>query len=288
MNLRSTAIDAARQIKHFLWVASKRCTTQARVLRDDFYVASHRFTWEEHKFYQSHAGRTLDQDPRFSDSESVPRIIFGIWSGQNDMSSNRKRGWESVQRLNPEIECVLVTPSNLADYIREDMPLHPAYDNLSLVHRSDYLRAYLMNSHGGGYTDIKPARHPWLPMFQRLDESTAWAIGFRESGHLWIGDLPKPIGDLPRRYHHLLIADQAFIMRPHSPLTTLWMDEVNRRLEYYADDLARFPGNTMGDNQGYPIRWTGILGDVNGGILLRYHKHLLQDPRLRPEMENYR
>lgn len=53
---------------------------------------------------------------------------------------------------------ILVTPENVADFIVEGSPFHPIYEHLSLVHRSDYLRAYLMYHHGGAYTDLKRQR----------------------------------------------------------------------------------------------------------------------------------
>ena len=48
-----------------------------------------------------------------------------------------------------------MTPANLQDWVVAGHPLHPAYNDLSLVHRSDYLRAYLLHHHGGGYCDLK-------------------------------------------------------------------------------------------------------------------------------------
>ena len=60
-----------------------------------------------------------------------------MWAGDNPMSDNRRRGWESfgVTGLKP----VLITPSNLADWVMPGEPLHPAYPLLSLLHRVDYL-----------------------------------------------------------------------------------------------------------------------------------------------------
>ncbi|MEU5467039.1 hypothetical protein [Kocuria salsicia] len=49
----------------------------------------------------------------------------------------------------------LVTPENLSDWVLPQHPLHRAYENLSLVCRSNYLRASLTHHHGGGYCDLK-------------------------------------------------------------------------------------------------------------------------------------
>lgn len=62
---------------------------------------------------------------------------------------------------NSGVEVKLITPKNLNNYLLPDFPLHPAYDYLSLVHKSDYLRCYFMHFHGGGYSDIKPNYKNW-------------------------------------------------------------------------------------------------------------------------------
>lgn len=49
----------------------------------------------------------------------------------------------------------LVTPKNLSDWVLPQHPLHRAYENLSLVCCSKYLRVSLTHHHGGGYCDLK-------------------------------------------------------------------------------------------------------------------------------------
>ena len=285
-NLRG--LGALKEGKHLAAQASRGVFARVRLGRDTLRARLKPFVWDEERFATSFAGRRLPEDPDFAPVVPVRRVIWGVWSGDNAMTPNRRRGWAGVRALNPSLECVLVTPSTLADVERPGFPIHPSYHHLSLAHRSDYLRAYLMHLHGGGYTDIKPATHDWKPFFDRLDSSDAWAMGYREGGVAWVGDLPRPLADLPRLYHRLLIGDGAFIMRPHSPITALWFDELHKRMDYYADDLARFPGHDADRHRRYPIRWTGILGDITGGVLLRYHQHLLHEPGLRPQMHDYR
>ncbi len=98
------------------------------------------------------------------------------------MSRNRLLAMEQIRRLNePELDVVLVTPDNLGEWLVPGHPFHPAYDDLALIHRSDYLRAYLLHHHGGGYTDVKAAQHRWRPMLDELNrDQDAWLLGYRE------------------------------------------------------------------------------------------------------------
>ena len=95
------------------------------------------------------------------------------------MSNNRRRGITSLQAV-AGVPVVLVTPENLPQFIQPNAPLHPAFEYLSLVHKSDYLRCYFMHHLGGGYSDIKPCRHNWLASFEQLEASPAYAIGYPE------------------------------------------------------------------------------------------------------------
>ena len=110
----------------------------------------------------------------------VPRIIWCVWSGTNEMSPNRLKAMESIRRATPGVEVRLVTKDNLEEYIVTGHPLHPSYSDLSDVHRSDYLQAYLLHHHGGGYTGVKQHPTSWLPAFERMeDDADAWVVGYR-------------------------------------------------------------------------------------------------------------
>ena len=80
----------------------------------------------------------------------------------------------------------------------------------------------------------------------------------------------------------------AYIFRPQTPFTSEWYAELNRRLDFYAEDLKKFPGNIMGDNEGYPIPWTGILGTIFHPLCLKYSDKLMYDDMLRPNTKDYR
>jgi len=77
---------------------------------------------------------------------NVERKIFCFWTGENEMSTNRRACLNSiVAKSNCEVE--LVTSDNLGRFVLNHHPLHEAYEFLSYTHRSDYLRCYFMRTY---------------------------------------------------------------------------------------------------------------------------------------------
>ena len=79
----------------------------------------------------------------------------------------------------------------------------------------------------------------------------------------------------------------AFIVRSHTPFTGEWIREVHRRLDYFADQLAEFPGDIRGEVVGYPISWTKLLGGVFQPLQLKYLDHVRIDDSLLLEFHDY-
>lgn len=223
------------------------------------------------------------------DHAPLPRRIFTLWTGDNELTPNRSRGLDSIRALNPAIDVVVVTPHNLADFVRPGAPLHPAYQHLSFVHRSDYLRAYLMHHHGGGYADLKTYFHPWEEFFEALERRPdRWVIGYPEIASDKTARLKGRLGRDIRRHYRIVAGQAAYVMRPGSPFTREWLAEVERLLDEHAEALAAAPGNAYGDNPGYPIRWEAICANVLAPLGLKYHDRLLLDVRMRPHLHLYR
>ncbi|WP_310529783.1 hypothetical protein, partial [Nocardioides sp.] len=102
-------------------------------------------------------GSFLDRDvfpTRSAPSQSIPRRVFALWTGDNDLTPNRRAALAEL-RAQEDLVVVLVSPANLSEWLIRAHPPHPAYEHLSLVHRSDYLRCYLLHHHGGAYCDLK-------------------------------------------------------------------------------------------------------------------------------------
>ena len=223
---------------------------------------------------------------RIAGPEGV-ETVYAFWTGSNPMSENRQKHFQLL-KANIGVDFILVTPDNLPQYILPDHPLHPAFSHLSLVHKADYLRCYFMHHHGGGYTDIKACRHNWRPLFARLNKSRDYLIGYPESG---VHDL-APVGgttgaDMRTHYRHI-IGNGAYICRKNTPFTREWYEELLNRMDGYADALQRHPGNIMGDNPGYPIAWTAVLGDIFHPLSLKYMHQILRSDKLKPMLTDYR
>ena len=282
---------AARQAKHAAFVARKNSLRATRPawqpvldagLRLSTTVAPLRFDalrYPDHPFLAAPAAEAPPQP--------VPRVLYSLWTGTNAMSANRLAGLETLRTVTG-VPVTLVTPDNLDSVLVPGVPLHPAYDHLSLVHKSDYLRCYLMHHHGGGYADIKRYSHSWVSGFELLEaDAHALAVGCRERRSSDVALVGGQLEADLRRHHRRLIGNGSFIVRPRSPFTTLWWEELNRRLDEAAILLAANPGDERGTNPGYPLEWTGILGDIIHPLELRFADRLRHDDRLRPSYRNY-
>lgn len=218
----------------------------------------------------------------------IPKVIYIFWTGDNPLTENRVRNLEILKTLTG-VKIELITPNNLSDFILPNYPLHPAYEYLSFNHRSDYLRCYFMHHYGGGYSDIKACQHSWLPMFEKLEKSSAWLIGYPEirKGHLGAWSLPT-IRQEMEKYFPLITGNGCYICRPNSPITQEWYAELHRRLDEKYELAKQNPGNMWGDNAGYPFEWTELGGDIVHPIVFKYMKFTIKDKRLRPILVDYR
>ncbi|MDR2891369.1 MAG: hypothetical protein LBV18_07255 [Alistipes sp.] len=214
-------------------------------------------------------------------------MVYCFWTGDNPLTPNRVASLETM-REHLGVEVKLITPANLGDYILPDHPLHPGYEFLSLNHRSDYLRCYFMHHHGGGYGDVKRYSHPWKGAFDRLNGSDKWGLGYGEESKRGVARVGGAIGQDMRKHWRLLVGNGSFIFRPRTPMTAEWYGEVTRRMDGYLDELRRNPGDMWGKNEGYPIPWTGMQGDIFHPLSLKYHDRLLKDDSIKPSFKEYR
>ena len=282
-------VHSLRQLKHRLWVARHRFEQSPRTPLNRFY------RWLDarspYRFRRGRYGESfLDLDGESSDaSAAVPRRVLAFWTGTNAMSPARAQAFDGLRSGAIGVPVELITPERLAEIEVPDHPFHPAYEHLSLVHRSDYLRAYAMQHHGGGYCDVKLVERSWLPAFERIDaDADSWMIGYPEVSARHVAGLPGRLGRHLRRHFASLPGMGAYILRPGTPLTAEWLAEVERRLDRYAAALAQHPGDAYGRNPGYPIGWTELLGEVLQPLALKHNRHIRLDGRIAPVMSDYR
>lgn len=285
----------AHEWKHAVWLRKKHVTQRSvvvrTVVRDQFLTVASRASpprYIEGDYPDSFISRTpksLDHVP----PEPLPRRVFCLWTGSNPLTSNRAEALTQLRRDNPSLEVILVTLDNLSEWILPGSPLHPAYAHLSLVHRSDYLRSYLMHHHGGAYADIKRDYGDIAPCFDRLESRPdLWLLGFPEVSARDVSDEPGTIYYSLQRHHRLLPANCAFIARRGTPLTAEWFAEVSRRMDVFAPDLAVAPGDALGTNRGYPVPWGALQGATFQPLCFKYIERVIVDERLRPSFADYR
>ena len=240
--------------------------------------------------------RFFEEKEDINASQQAEKVIYCFWTGDNPLTENRKNGLNSLVEKS-KIKVVLITPDNLGNYILPDFPLHPAYQYLSLVHKSDYLRCYFMHHWGGRYCDIKPHNSHWDSAFDYLNRhSNIIAVGYQESDPKDIGyirsfvdknKVKKINKDLKSNYK-LVIGNCSYIFKPNTQFTKLWINELHQRLDENFDKLKLHPGNTMGDNEGYPLPWTSILGQIFHPLCLMFSKNISFDDNIKPIFKDYR
>ena len=280
-------LDIARNLKHWLWLA-KRATGQ-KLADTGFAVHDHltKYEFDPSRYPLSFVALPTHDAP--TPTSRVPDHIFVVWSGTNEMSPGRRAGLESMRRSNPDREIRLVTPENLDEFIIDGFPLHRSYENLSLVHKSDYLHSYLLHHHGGGYSGLKPHPTAWRRGFEELrSDPNAWILGYQIPSVREATSIDGRIGRDVHLHYTSLIGTGGMIARAYSPITHEWTLEANRRLDYYADLLERAPGNVWGDNDGYPIPWTTLASQILEPLCLKYLPHVRINNDVKPQLWGHR
>lgn len=281
----------ARQVKHAAFVAQKR--TRRSYRRQKFEVATRVFRdIDGRRPFEYQPGRYKGSfivkatAPLRSDS-AFPRRAFVVWTGDNPLTDNRKRNLDVIQeRLGLPVH--VVTSRSLGDWMVEGHPLHVAYPHLSLIHRSDYLRAYLMHHHGGAYLDIKEPLHSWGPSYDDMAaDPERWVTSYRTTDANWIGKTRGLLGlDILVRYQ-LMFGKSGFMMRSHTPITSEWLSEIDHRLDIAMPELVKNPGDVRGANVGYPLSWTDLLARVLDPLTLKYTDHVGYDERMLLRFTDY-
>jgi hypothetical protein len=204
------------------------------------------------------------------------RIIWSYWTGDNEMSWERK---VSLETLKEKCECDhrLITLENLDEYILEDDPLHEGYQYLSLTHKSDYLRSYFLYHYGGGYSDIKAYDFDWIPYWEELEGSDKDFMGSQEvhESHVASDNF------LVRNYFDKLATVRCLIFKSKTEFAKEWKKRTNDKMDEVLDQLKiqdglyhpRATGAGPGVQAGvfgeygnwpteYPVLWNALLGKI--------------------------
>ena len=256
------------------------------------YSVRHPYHYDASRYAGTFLTRKADYPYNKQVQAPVDRVIYVFWTGDNEITPNRMAGIRSLEKISG-VPVKLITPENLQSYIVDGDPLPEAYQYLSLVHRSDFLRGYFMYHHGGGYADIKTFRRSWVRAFDSLDASDdAFVIGYPEVGFLGAANQDMSTGNVKTDLHfhwRYLIGNGAFICRPHTQFTAEWYSESRRRLEDNTAKLKAHPAKDFfGTNADYPLSWSCIQGGIFHPLCLKFKDRLLKNKALKPSFKNYR
>lgn len=280
----------ARQAKHRLFLMKKGMIPAAFSVESALY---RRFPGEYDYERRRHLYRRsfINWDATPSSGREVPRRIFGLWmTGEELPEGPRGENWRGFvqQQEAAGIDVTLLTPETLDEWVVDGSPFHPAFPYLSAVHRSDYVRAYLMHHHGGGYADIKRFSSNWSAEFDRFADESLWLVGYPEFSTQWVAQLPRVLGRDLRRNFFRVPGGGAYVVRPDTTLTREWMAELHRRLDYYLELLVANPGGVRNELPKYPIGWNKLLAQILHPLALKYGAHIELSASLIPDVKAYR
>lgn len=254
---------------------------------DFFYRLGYRYRFNPRRYKGTFLANLVDL-PEADSYGAVPERIFVCWTGRNPMSPTRDLCLQKMREVSG-VEVVLITPDNLKEWVRPEHPLHPAYDYLSLVHKSDYLRAYLMHYYGGAYSDVKAPLFSWVDTFRDFNSSLdKWVVSYPELSHYGVARLTGTLGRDLKLNYRLLIGCGAVMARSGTPLTQHWLDSVEKVLDSNFSALKLNPGGHRNEVPDYPLGWTSICGDIYHPLQLKYHQKIVQDIRMILDFRNYR
>ena len=169
----------------------------------------------------------------------LKRVVYQYWTGE-DMPPARKACFDATRDVFG-VPVELITDANLKDYVVPGHPLHPCFDALAVTHRSDYIRCYLAQFHGGGWADIKKFSpdNNWAESFDVLERAAdADILGAEEQRGVaafwsWRPPHVRPSG---------LLSVSWFIAKPDTPFTRMWYSRLIRRLDLMRPLIEAHPG----------------------------------------------
>jgi hypothetical protein len=218
----------------------------------------------------------------------IPKVVFVCWfSGYNieynKMSINRFEAFKSLV-TNIGVPVILISNKNYKYFIKNSNPIHKAFELLSGNHKSDYMRAYLLNIYGGGYHDIKYRKDSWENCWDDwLYDDNIWIYGRKEGTRRNIGYPPGQIHI--RQYYNKLITMGWVISKPNTIFIKKLLDKIEKILDEKYDNLIKNPGYNSGgyyynnpfqmaEENNYPLRWLELMGEISHPLMLEFTEHI--------------
>ena len=205
----------------------------------------------------------------------MDRVVRLFWTTADPMPEARLMCIPDLENLT--VPAIVLDPEGIGLMEVNGHPFHPAYRFLTPVHKSDYLRSYFMNHHGGGYADLKHYTNDnnWdvafdilerRPEVQMVCQSMATTKNFVPNDSKARADFERT----PMCCH--------YACRPRSEFTDEWhrridayMDSVADRLEAFSkvNDMHRMNQYDMPPD--YPIPYFHMHLAVFQPLVLEFH-----------------
>lgn len=219
------------------------------------------------------------------------KIIFTIWFG-NSYTVNRDLQLKNIKEKS-KCKVININENNL--HLLK-YPIHKSFKYLSSIHKSDYLRCYLMYYYGGGYSDLKKTSGSWIPAFNKLKNNEyLWVVGHDvdninppsnlKNKSIDYNECSKELEKKLYENKNNFIGVGFFIFKKNTKLINDWYKELNKRLDNFYEELKQHPAKFDREskngtpkpwweggnfNNNYPISWTRILGQILYPLQLDY------------------
>lgn len=223
----------------------------------------------------------------------VPFVIWCYWEGAA-MDNNRLESF-NLLKAHIEVPICLLTPQNIHHFELAEHPFHAALSYLSIVHRSDYIRAYMMHHYGGGWHDIKATRMSFAECWNAFEDPTVYLIGRPES-YNGAAKVYDEAGLYMPDYWADLVSVPAWIARGHSPLSLQIISQMEAYLDTQLPILIKHPAKHPREkyiapkhllhylfirikhfyskrNPYYPIPWT-LFGNIYHPAVYAFREHV--------------
>ena len=200
------------------------------------------------------------------------------------MSKSRSQGIEYMEKY-IGIPLCLVTKENLDEFIAPNAPIHPAFHYLSDVHKSDYMRIYLLHHYGGGWHDIKPTQTCLVEAWEQFSNPDVYLVGKPEikGGAAHIHDRN---GRWMPRFWSKLVATNRWVGKAMTPLSEELFKDINQLLDDNLLKLKKHPAKhayakkrnlikqlIKMEFSNYPLQWT-VFGNVFHPLNLKYLENI--------------
>jgi hypothetical protein len=221
---------------------------------------------------------------------AAPLVLWVFWFGP--LGPVRRASIDKLTK-HAGVNVTLLTDSN---YTRvgtlHPLALSPA---LSKVHLSDYLRAYVMHHYGGAYQDVKPTRINWRDQLSTLNhDPDSWFVGAEETPYFqrnpaWdraFGEagLLLPYSAVRSSAAHCVTSNGYYAVKPYTPLTREWLALATLKMTVHSKMVRLHPAprprccTTYREN-GYPIYWTELHGDLLHPLQVKHCRHVTRFDR---------